>query len=296
MRLSCTASREAELSSILRRELGLSAGLIRRLKWQPAALTVNGEPAHTNRLVLPGDLVAAEIDEQSDGYPAEDGPLEILYEDEYLLALDKPAGILVHPSPCRNEGTLANYLAGYYARTGQNCAVHAVTRLDRDTMGVALFAKNAFVQERFRQLLEAGGLHKTYLAAVFGCPAEVSGTIDLPVWKPPGGTLIREVDARGQRAVTDYRVQAASGGTALLVLSPRTGRTHQLRLHCLASGWPILGDPQYATPASRAFSDRAGLYTQQLAAVRLAFPHPATGKQMVLCSRKSVVRPVSTAG
>ena len=296
MRLSCTASREAELSSILRRELGLSAGLVKRLKWQPAALTVNGEPAHTNRLVLPGDLVAAEIDEQAEGYPAEDGPLELLYEDEYLLALDKPAGILVHPSPRRNEGTLANYLAGYYARTGQRCAVHAVTRLDRDTMGVSLFAKNAFVQEKFRRMLEAGELHKTYLAAVFGCPAAPSGTIDLPVWKPPGGTLVREVDARGQRAVTDYRVLEASGGTALLELSPRTGRTHQLRLHCLASGWPILGDPQYATPASRAFSDRAGLHTQQLAAVRLAFSHPATGAPLVLRSRLGVKRPNSTDG
>ena len=163
-------------------------------------------------------------------------------------------------------------------------------------MGVALFAKNAFVQEKFRRMLEAGELHKTYLAAVFGCPAAPSGTIDLPVWKPPGGTLVREVDARGQRAVTDYRVLEASGGTALLELSPRTGRTHQLRLHCLASGWPILGDPQYATPASRAFSDRAGLYTQQLAAVRLAFSHPATGAPLVLRSRLGVKRPDSTDG
>ena len=295
MILSCVSAREAELSSILRRELGLSAGLVGRLKWQ-GALYLNGIPAHTNARVVPGDTVAAELLEQAEGYPAQQMPLRVLYEDDAMLALDKPAGVLVHPSRARNGGTLANGLAFYYESTGQRCAVHPVTRLDRDTLGVTLFAKNAFVQERFRQLLEARALQKTYLAAVFGGPAADAGTIDLPVWKPPGGTLIRQTDPRGQQAVTDYRVLSRGGGCALLELRPHTGRTHQLRLHCLASGFPILGDPQYQTPASAAFSRERGLDTQQLLAARLAFPHPLTGLPVAIASQQTVALPISTDG
>jgi 23S rRNA pseudouridine1911/1915/1917 synthase len=287
VRLSCVAARKAALSSILRRELGLSAGLVSRLKWQNA-LFVNGVPAHTNAPVLPGDTVSAEIAEQAEGFPAQELPLSVLYEDDAVIALDKPAGTLVHPSRCRNDGTLANALLYYYGQTGQRCGVHPVTRLDRDTLGVTLFAKNAFVQEKFRRLLEARELHKTYLAAVFGGPANDAGTIDLPVWKPPGGTLVRQVDPRGQQAVTEYRVLLRENGACLLALTPKTGRTHQLRLHCLASGFPILGDPQYHTPASAAFSASLGLTSQQLLAKTLEFSHPLTGQNIKISSRQEI--------
>ena len=134
MVLSCTVERDAKLHWILRRELRISDGLVRRLK-PKNAFSVNGETAHTNRIVHPGDVVTAVIEEETPDFPAEVGPLSIVYEDEALIVLDKPAGVIVHPTSNREGGTLANLLLGYYQRTGQPSAVHVLTRLDRDTMG-----------------------------------------------------------------------------------------------------------------------------------------------------------------
>ena len=287
MTLHHTAQRDGPLLSFLRRELSLSSSLVARLKWQNAFF-VGGEAAHTNRPVRRGEEITVEIRESPEGFPAEKMALSILYEDEFLIALDKPAGILMHPSPCRNEGTLANGLLYYFQQTGQPCGIHPVSRLDRDTFGVVLLAKSAHVHEKFRQLHQSGGLQKTYLAAVYGAPDADSGTIDLPVYKIGGGSLLRVVDARGQRAVTEYAVLVRCAQTALLQLRPLTGRTHQLRLHCLASGFPILGDPQYRTEASAAFSGARGISPQQLCAKRIRFPHPMTGAELCVESAQSV--------
>lgn len=288
MVLEHTAARSAALLSILRREMGLSSGLVKRLKWQNA-LFLDGRPAHTDAQVQPGQRILVVLDEQPEGFPAEALPLDILYEDESCIALDKPAGLLVHPSPQRNCGTLANGLLHYYQRTGQRCGVHPVSRLDRDTFGVILFAKNAHTHEAFRQLHRAGALEKTYQAAVFGGPPAEEGLISLPIFKLGGGSLLRIVDPRGQYAETRYRVLARhEGPVSLLELHPLTGRTHQLRVHCRASGFPILGDPQYATAASRLWSEAVGLTTQQLCAVRLAFRHPLTGEKICIESRRQV--------
>ena len=293
MELSCVAQRECRLLGILRQELSLSSGLVKRLKWRNA-LFVNGEPAHTDRLVVPGDTVSVLLDEQVEGFAPEPLPLSILYEDEWLIALDKPPGQLVHPSPQRNSGTLANALLYHFTSTGQRCGVHPVTRLDRDTFGVVLAAKSAHVHAKLCQMLRAGEIEKTYHAAVFGAPEADAGVIELPVYKTGGGSLLRVVDVRGQYAKTEYRVLRRYAQSALLQLHPVTGRTHQLRLHCLVSGFPILGDPQYCSGASKAYSDAAGLVSQQLCAVRLAFVHPMTGRPLTLQSGQSVILPEET--
>lgn len=290
MELSCVAQRQCLLLSLLRRELQLSSGLVKRLKWQNALL-VNGAPAHTDHTVLPGDTVTVLLDEQPEGFEAEPLPLSIVYEDEWLIALDKPPGQLVHPSPQRNSGTLANALLYHYVKTHQHCGVHPVTRLDRDTFGLVLMAKNSHVHAQLCAMLRAGALKKTYHAAVFGAPEPDAGEIALPVYKPPGGTLLRTVDARGQQAKSEYRVLRRFSKTALLQLHPITGRTHQLRLHCLASGFPVLGDPQYHSSASKAYSDAAGLLTQQLCAVCLRFCHPMTHEPVMLHTKLSVTLP-----
>ena len=287
MLLRCVAAREGKLESFLRRELSMSSSLVSRLKWQNALL-VNGQSVHTNHPVRPGDEIAVRLDETAEGFEPEELPLEILYEDEALIALDKPAGMLTHPSPCRNDGTLANGVLDYYQKTGQRCGVHPVSRLDRDTFGVVLLAKNAYVHEKFRLLHQCGGIRKTYEACVFGAPEQESGVIDLPVYKIGGGSLIRTVDARGQSAVTEFTVVTRWERTALLRLHPVTGRTHQLRLHCMASGFPILGDPQYHSEDSRAFSERSEISPQQLCAVQLEFGHPITGENVVIRSRQRV--------
>lgn len=283
MVLHLTAQRRGKLVSFLRRELGLSSSLVKRLKWRGAFL-VNGETAHTDRMVEVGEEITVVLSEDAPDYPAEDGALDILYEDDAILALDKPAGILMHPSFHRNTGTLANFVAGYYARSGQACAVHPVSRLDRDTFGVVLLAKNAHVHGLLMDAQRRGDLRKTYQALTWGCPDPPEGIWDAPLGRVPGESLLRRVDPVGKIARTEYRVLETQGGLARLELHPLTGRTHQLRVHCAYAGCPILGDSQYGNSQAMTF----GFSGQQLLAKALSLPHPLTGEAVTLTSRQSL--------
>ncbi len=283
MELRHTADREGKLLSFLRSELQLSSSLVKRLKWQNAFL-VDGIPVHTDRKVLPGQVITVLLNEEATGYPAEHAPLDILYEDEAIIALDKPPGLLMHPSFYRNSGTLANFLLGYYQETDQSCAVHPVSRLDRDTFGVVLFAKNAHIHAQMMQALKARTVEKTYHALVFGTPPE-EGVWNFPIARKEGESLLREVRADGRAAETVFRVLEQKEGAAKLELHPITGRTHQLRVHCAHAGFPILGDRQYGTEASLAYK---GSPHQQLCAVEIRFPHPVTGEPMDIESNQEV--------
>ena len=201
MELNHTALHEGRLSRILREEMGLSAGLMNRLKWT-GALKVNGQSVHTDFPVQPGDTVTAVVEEESPDYPAEDLPLTILYEDDFLLAVDKPQGMLIHPSSARNTGTLANAVAGYYRRTGSTGAFHPLTRLDRDTFGIVLVAKNGYACA----LLQRSRPRKTYHALTLGGPASDSGIIDAPIARKPLPSLLREIRPDGKPSRTEYRV------------------------------------------------------------------------------------------
>ena len=290
MVLQHTAQRSGKLLSFLRRELRMSSSLVSRLKFQNA-FAVDGVPVHTDYPVSPGAVITVCLDEPEPEYPAEDGPLNILYEDEALIALDKPAGLMVHPSFSRNTGTLANYLLGYYRRTGQRCAVHPVSRLDRDTFGVILLAKNAHVHALLRQAMADGDLHKQYCASLYGVLPQPEGVIDAPIARLSPQSLLRCVRDDGQAARSRYRVLQVRGPCSLVALEPLTGRTHQLRVHCAHLGAPVLGDPQYGTEASRAYSLTLGLTTQQLCAAQLSLVHPLTGQPITLRSRQRVIFP-----
>lgn len=284
-----TATRAGKLLSFLRRELGLSYQLTKRLKYRHG-YRVNGELARTNHMLRPGDLITVTIEEDVPEFDAEDGPLSILYEDEAILALDKPAGIIMHPTFNRIEGTLANSILGHYTRTGQKSAVHFVSRLDRDTFGVVLVAKNAHIHAVLCDAMQSGGMQKTYHAAVFGCPAQPRGEIRLPIARLSPTSLLRCVREDGKDALTLYEVLDTAGECGLLRLSPQTGRTHQLRVHCAHEGFPILGDVQYGTEASLAFSKRHGYTGQQLCAASLVFSHPLEGREMVIESGMAALR------
>lgn len=265
----------------------MSAGLVNRLKWK-GGLLVNGSPERTDYPVRPGDRITVLLDDPEPDYPAQDLPLELVYEDQDLLAVDKPAGMLIHPSRHRNTDTLANGVLGYYRRTGQACAFHPATRLDRDTFGLVLLGKNAHVHRLLNQLHAAGMLKKTYHGLVYGAPAQDAGLIDAPIARLPLPSLLRRVQADGQPARTEYRVLERGLDWSLLELRPLTGRTHQLRVHCAYLGFPILGDPQYGTAASLACSTDLGLQGQQLCARRLELPHPRTGRSLILESHMEV--------
>lgn len=283
MELRHIAARSGRLSSFLREEMQMSAGLMNRLKWKER-LFVNGKAVHTDHTVQIGDVITVPLDEPAPDYPAQQGELSILYEDAHLLAVDKPAGMLIHPSRSRNTGTLANYVLGYYQKTGQRSAFHPLTRLDRDTFGIVLLAKNSHIHS----LLMQQDVEKIYHAWVFGGPKADSGVIDAPIGRCPLPSLLRQVTEGGKPSVTCYRVLERKGELCKLALQPVTGRTHQLRLHCAHMGFPILGDPQYGSEASGSLSRRLGLSTQQLCAKVLTFAHPITKQKMEVVSRMDV--------
>lgn len=287
MELQYTANREGRLSGFLKGEMGLSTGLMNRLKWQDGLL-VNGSPARTNHPVVPGDRITVLLDDPAPDYPAEDVPLDIRYEDEDILVVDKPAGMLIHPSRHRNTGTLANAVLGHYWKTGQSCAFHPATRLDRDTYGLVLLAKNSHVHHLLNDLHQQGRLQKTYHALIYGSLPETQGLIDAPIARLPLPSLLRCVSPEGQPSRTRYEVLTKWDNRSLVALEPVTGRTHQLRVHCAYLGCPILGDPQYGTAESQALSRAMGFSSQRLCAKFLRFPHPMTGEEMALESGMNV--------
>lgn len=287
MELKVIAARDGRLSTFLKQELGLSTGLMNKLKWSEK-LYVNGIPRHADFPVKRGDVITADLNEPAPEYPAEDGDFTILYEDAHILAVDKPAGMLIHPSRSRFTGTLANRVLGYYQRTNQKCAFHPITRLDRDTFGIVLLAKNAHIHGILNTFHTEGKIEKTYHALVFGGPQADSGLIDAPIARRPLPSLLRYVNSEGKPARSAFRVAARMDGITKLALQPITGRTHQLRVHCAHMGWPILGDPQYGSKASQALSEKLGLTSQLLCAKSLSFPHPVTGEQMTILSELDV--------
>ena len=261
----------------------MSSGLMNRLKWGQS-LRVNGISRRTNYPVQVGDVITVMLDEQPPQYPAEDGTLTVLYEDAYLLAVDKPAGMLIHPSRSCFSGTLANLVTGYYQKSGQKSAFHPMTRLDRDTFGIVLLAKNAHVHS----LLQNMEIEKTYHALTLGGPEEDFGRIDAPIARRPLPSLLREIREDGKPSVTEYTVLRRGEKTCKMALRPVTGRTHQLRLHCAYAGWPILGDPQYGAEKTAELSKTMGLDGQLLCAKELKFTHPITGEHLTLESKLDV--------
>ncbi len=264
--------------SLLRYQMGLSAALIRRLK-QAQAIFVNGVCQYTNYKVSAGDTLTVDLSlcPEPCGLVPETGPLDILYEDDWFLAANKPAGLLVHPSRSKYTGTLANFVTGYL---GAGC--HCVNRLDRDTSGVVLFAKNAHAKARAIAALQAPEAKKTYLALVCGAPEGTQGTIDLPILRAEPQKMRRIVDPAGARAVTHWRLVRQLVGYALLECALETGRTHQIRVHCLAMGFPILGDGLYNTPASLALSQKLGIEACALHAYALQFRDPFSGNMLYI--------------
>ena len=284
MELKIVAEREGRLSSFLRGEMKMSTALMNKLKWGDA-IRVDGVPRHTDYPVKPGDMITVCLDEEKPEYPAQQADLHIIYEDDHILVVDKPAGMLIHPSRSQFEDTLANFVAGYYEKTGQNSAFHPVTRLDRDTFGIVLLAKNAHIHQLFQQTK----VEKTYYALTLGEWEMDQGIIDAPIARKPLPSLLREISPDGKPSVTEYRVIERYDGMTKLALTPVTGRTHQLRLHCMYMGYPILGDPQYTTERGKEISAQMGLTHQLLCAKSLRFVHPVTEMPFFLESGMDVI-------
>jgi 23S rRNA pseudouridine1911/1915/1917 synthase len=241
---------------------------------------VDGAVRPKRHLVAAGEAI--EVDEatiEPGPVPDEPAPFGIAYEDEHLLVVDKPAGVVVHPARGHSVGTLAQALAGRAAGGEEPWRAGIVHRLDRDTSGLLVVAKSDSVHRALKALLAQRRLRREYLALVDGHPSARTGTIDAPIGRHRRDRKLMSIDSDEPReARTHFEIEQLLPAAALLRVVLETGRTHQIRVHLAAIGHPVCGDPQYGTRG------RFGLERQFLHATRLAFTHPVTGAEVDVTS------------
>ena len=260
---------------ILKAKLHFSTHAVARLTRAEDGIRVNGVHARTVDPVHTGDVVAVRSD---DLRPPKllptpgNWPLPIVYEDEHLLILNKPAGMTAHASNfLPDTPTVAGALA--YQR-GADFIFHVVNRLDKGTTGLMAVAKSGYIHDRLRRTLHTEGFYREYRAVCIGCPDPPTGTIDAPIGRDETSTVRRMVRSDGQQAVSHYEVLSSRNGLSLVKLLPETGRTHQLRVHMAYIGHPLAGDWLYGT------EDPDLIARPALHSCALALTHPVTGERM----------------
>lgn len=266
------------LKNILKSKLHLSERLVKKLKYQNK-IFVNGNPVYVTHIVSENDRVKVELEleEDCDYIEPQDIPINILHEDSCLLVLNKQPGIVVHPTCSHPDSTIANGIVYYLKQKGISKKVRPVSRLDRDTSGIIIFAKNPFAQETLIKQMQNKVLKKEYLGIVHGIPRDDRGTIDLPIDRKPGSIMLRHISETGAPSVTHYEVleKFASYNAALLKFKLETGRTHQIRVHCQAMGFPIYGDTLYSD-YDDVFISRQALHSHITEII-----HPETQKEVI---------------
>lgn len=280
------------------------------LKKDPRSIWVNGVCVFQNTILQAGDELKVQIREQenSDGIVSVELPLDIVYEDEDLLVINKPAGMPIHPSLHNYDNSLGNALAWYFKKQGKPFVFRCINRLDRDTSGLTIVAKHMvsgailshMVAAKSKEGLEAEGIHREYLAIVEGHVSPEKGVIEAPIARKESSCLERIVDfENGERAITHYQVLQANDQYSLVALQLETGRTHQIRVHMGYLGYPLVGDflynPNYAlnqidrlaeNVTEEIKKEKAADYPilrQALHAHKISFPHPMTGEHMEFC-------------
>lgn len=256
----------------LLRSRGLSTSAIRRAKHRPRGLLVDGEDIYTSYLVHPGQTVAILADDRapSDIVPF-DGPVDIRYEDDDLLVVDKPAGLTVHPCAGNWEDSLGARLVAYYQTIGLPAGFHPVHRLDKGTSGLMVVAKHPAAQHSLTAALHSGAFHREYLAVCEGLPSPAAGVVDAPLGRSDDSYIRQEVRPDGKPARTHYEVVCPRRPFSLVRLVLETGRTHQIRVHMAHLGHPLAGDFLYGTEIPERISRPA------LHSARLELRQPFTG-------------------
>lgn len=264
-----------KLRTILRQRLQVSRRLMTKLKFIEGGITVNGARLYMDAKLKPGDVVELRLPvETSETIEPQPMELDILYEDDYLLAVNKPAGIIVHPTLGHDRDTLANGVMYYWQQRGESYRFRPVHRLDEETSGVVVIAKNAYVHQRISQQLQEHTVEKIYIAYVHGIVERSSDVISAPIDRDPENPHIRIVTESGYPAVTAYEVLRTFAHASQVRLSLKTGRTHQIRVHFSSIGHPLAGDAMYG--ANPQLSEALGLERQWLHAMQLEFRHPRT--------------------
>jgi 23S rRNA pseudouridine1911/1915/1917 synthase len=245
------------------------------------SVLVDGRPAPKRHLLAAGERITVALDEPppAEGEAAPAAGFGVAFEDDHLIVVDKPAGVVVHPARGHAEGTLAQALAGRAAGGGDPWRPGIVHRLDRDTSGLLVVAKSELVHRRLKSALAERRMAREYLALVEGRPPARSGTIEAPIGRDRRVRSRMSTDtALGREARTHFTIEEALPALTLLRVRLETGRTHQIRVHMQAIGHPVCGDPEYG------HAGLLGLQRQFLHAARLAFAHPVGGEPLDLQS------------
>ncbi|MCJ7690488.1 MAG: RluA family pseudouridine synthase [Clostridiaceae bacterium] len=252
-------------------------------------ISVNGKVAKLNHRISTNDKIEIDMKKnEHQNIEPEKMDLDVIYDDVDLIVINKKPGIVVHPTKGFPFGTLANGVSYYFKERNEKCIVRLVSRLDMDTSGLIIIAKNQFshmalardMQSSHKQAddMEGKTFEKSYMTIVHGNMENKSGTIDLPIGKPDPESINRKVFEGGQRSVTHYEVIESFKNGDLVKATLETGRTHQIRIHFSHLGHPIYGDSLYGT------SEESYIERQALHAYKLIIPHPRTGEELILQS------------
>ena len=261
------------------KQKGFSSQNLVQLKKNPDAVLANEVPCFMNHVLHPGDTLTLHIREarSSEKIPPVELPLDIVYEDEDLMVINKPAGMPIHPSMNNYYNSMANALAYYFDQQNRPFVFRCINRLDRDTSGLTIVAKHYVSAGMLSAMIAnkaAYGITREYLAIVKGSVQPPEGTITAPLGRKEGSIIERTIDfEKGESAITHYKVLDEKNGHSLVSLILETGRTHQIRIHMKHLGYPLIGDYLYNPDMER-------IQRQALHAWKLSFVHPITGEKM----------------
>lgn len=262
-----------ELREIMREHFDFSARLRNRIKREKLVM-VNGVSTPGWKKPQVGDEIRITLPDETSGFKPQDIPLDIVYEDDDLMIINKQPGLIVHPTKGHPSGTVANALMFHMQKTGKPFKIRFVNRLDMDTSGLLVVAKNSYCQNDYTRQMKENTVEKRYIAVVNGIVDSDEGTIDLPIGRPDPEHVRRGVVEGGAPSVTHYKVLERYSDYSLVELLLETGRTHQIRVHMSHIGHPVLGDWLY-----EGLND-ALIRRQALHAARLTFTHPITRERV----------------
>lgn len=268
------------LEQVLKGHLGVSGRMIQRLT-RSKGILVNRKQPFLKKKVKAGDRIKVRVGDGTKEPPLQPVflPLDVLFEDDALMVVNKPAGWMVHPVKQGQDRTLAHGIAYHRIQQGKSGVVRPVHRLDKDTSGVILFAGNGYIHKLLDQQLREREISRTYLAVVAGKWGEPGdeGTIKAPIARDPSHPIRRQVKEGGEEAITHYIVREVYPQASLVEAKLETGRTHQIRVHFSHMGYPLLGDSLYGGSTA---GNAGGMTRQALHGHCLRFHHPVTGEVM----------------